>query len=397
MSTQTPGANVQPPVSHLWQDDSAAIPREQSLKTAWWIAIIGALIFISAAVLFRPDPYLNIARFIGDGLVITFQITIVSMLFALILGLVAGLGRTSRSTFVNTLASLYVEVIRGIPLLVQLFWIYYALSRFVRLGPTVSAVLGLSVCYGAYIGETFRAGIQSIPKGQMEAARALGLTQGQAMRHIIIPQAVRIVLPPVGNEFIAMLKDSSLVSVLAISDMLRRAREYASRTFAYFEAYTLVALVYLLVTLIFSRVVYYIELGMSRQNKGQPVTIMHRLAAAVIDFVILDIIGLPIFALLQLFMPDSPAGLFIPLGVMLVIVIIYLLAFWTRSGATPGMLAVGLRLVTPEGEPASMGRAILRLLLALLPLPGLALIGAIPALGGRPLQDRWTQTYVIQA
>ncbi len=397
MSSQTPGVEAQPAPPHLWQDDSAAIPREQSLKAAWWIAVIGALIFISAVILFRPDPYLDIVRFIGDGLVVTFQITIVSMLFALILGLVAGLGRTSRSNFINTLASLYVEVIRGIPLLVQLFWIYYALSRFVRLGPNASAVLGLSVCYGAYIGETFRAGIQSIPKGQMEAARALGLTQGQAMRHIIIPQAVRIVLPPVGNEFIAMLKDSSLVSVLAISDMLRRAREYASRTFAYFESYTLVALVYLLVTLIFSRVVYYIELGMARQNKGQPVTVMHRLAAGVIDFVILDIIGLPIFALIGLLVADSPTGLLIPLVVIGLIAAIYLLAFWTRSGATPGMLAVGLRLTTPEGAHASLSRAIPRLLLAMLPLPGLALIGAIPALGGRPLHDRWTHTYVIQA
>jgi polar amino acid transport system permease protein len=394
MSSKTPASGPSP--SHIWQDDSAAIPREQSLKTAWWIAVVGALVFIAAALLLQPSPYVDIVRFIGDGLIVTFQITIVSMLFALILGLFAGLGRTSRSTVLNTIASLYVEVIRGIPLLVQLFWIYYAFSRFIRLGPTVSAVLGLSICYGAYIGETFRAGIQSIPKGQMEAARALGLTRSQAMRHIIIPQAVRIVLPPVGNEFIAMLKDSSLVSVLAISDMLRRAREYASRTFAYFESYTLVALVYLLVTLIFSRVVYYIELGMARQNKGQPVTVMHRLAAAVLDFVILDIIGLPIFALISLLTPDSAAGRIIPLAVMGAIAVVYLLLFWTRSGATPGMLAVGLRLATPEGEGVPLSRAVPRLLLALLPLPGLGLIGAIPALGGRPFQDRWTQTTMIQ-
>ncbi len=117
------------------------------------------------------------------------------------------------------------------------------------------------------------------------------------MRYVIIPQAVRIVLPPVGNEFIAMLKDSSLVSVLAISDMLRRGREYASRTFAYFETYTLVALVYLLVTLIFSRVVFYIEQGMSRQDKETPVTVMHRLAGVVVDFVMLDFVGLPIYGL----------------------------------------------------------------------------------------------------
>ena len=217
-------------------DDSAAIPREHNLLIAWWIALAVAIIFIVGAVIFKPDPYREIVLFIGDGLMVTFQITIISMTLALLLGLLAGLGRTARMPVLNILASFYVEVIRGIPLLAQLFWIYYAFSRFIRLGPNVSAVLGLTVCYGAYIGETFRAGIQSIPKGQMEAARALGLSRAQAMRYIIIPQAIRVVLPPVGNEFIAMLKDSSLVSVLAISDMLRRGREYASRTFAYFES-----------------------------------------------------------------------------------------------------------------------------------------------------------------
>lgn len=373
------------------------IPREKSLRTAWWIALIGAVVFIVGVVYLKPDPYREIIGFIADGLVVTFEITVVSMLFALVLGLLTGLGRTSRSAVVNTIASLYVEVIRGIPLLVQLFWIYYALSRFIRLGADVSAVLGLTICYGAYIGETFRAGIQSIPKGQMEAARALGLSRGQAMRHVIVPQAVRVVLPPVGNEFIAMLKDSSLVSVLAISDMLRRGREYASRTFAYFESYTLVALVYLLVTLVFSRVVFYIEQGMARKNKGQPVTVMHRLAATVIDLVILNIVGLPIFALSRLvFLEPAPATAAM-LGVMGGVALVYLLAFWTRVGATPGMLAVGLRLVTADGMPPTLGRALPRLLLGLLPLPGLALIGAHRALGGRPLQDRWTETYVVQA
>ena len=269
------------------------------------------------------------------------------MTFALILGLFAGLGRTSQNPVVNTIASLYVEVIRGIPLLAQLFWIYYAMSRFIRLGPQVSAVLGLTICYGAYIGETFRGGIQSIPKGQMEAARALGLTRAQAMRYVIVPQAVRVILPPVGNEFIAMLKDSSLVSVLAISDMLRRGREYASRTFAYFETYTLVALVYLLVTLIFSRVVFYIEQGMSRQDKDAPVTVMHRLAGVVVDLVVLDFAGLIIYGLIQalaLVIPGLSVNVVL-LVVMLVLGVVYVLFFWTRAGRTPGMMAVGIVIV----------------------------------------------------
>ncbi len=375
-----------------WQDDSAIIPRERSLVIAWWIAIGIAVVFVAGSVLFQPDPYAEILRFIGDGLVVTFQLTVVSMTFALILGLFAGLGRTARSQLINTVASLYVEMIRGIPLLVQLFWIYYAFSRFIRLGPNLSAVLGLTICYGAYIGETFRAGIQSIPKGQMEAARALGLNRTQAMRHVIVPQAIRVVLPPVGNEFIAMLKDSSLVSVLAISDMLRRGREYASRTFAYFETYTLVALVYLLVTLIFSRVVFYIEQGMSRQRKEVPATLMHRLSATILDLVILDFIGLPVFALVPLIAPTSSLASFVLMGL---IGLIYVLGFWTRSGRTPGMMAVGLRLVTRDGGTPTLGQALGRLLVSLLPMPGLSLVWAWRPLGGRPLQDRISHTYVV--
>ncbi|MBN1878395.1 MAG: ABC transporter permease subunit [Anaerolineae bacterium] len=390
---------AKPPAhAHLIQDDSAAIPRERSLVVAWWIAVIMALVFIIGATIFKPDPYWEIVRFIGDGLVITFEITIVSMTLALILGLFAGLGRTARNPVFNTLASLYVEVIRGIPLLAQLFWIYYAMSRFIRLGPNVSAVLGLTICYGAYIGETFRGGIQSIPKGQMEAARALGLTRAQAMRYVIIPQAVRVILPPVGNEFIAMLKDSSLVSVLAISDMLRRGREYASRTFAYFETYTLVALVYLLVTLIFSRVVFYIEQGMSRQGKDEPVSLMHRLASGVVDFVVLDFIGLIFYGLLQpllLINEDIPVNLIL-LGLMFVLSFIYTLFFWMRSGRTPGMMAVGLRIVTVQGLPLSLIQALKRLVLLILPVPGLSFLWMQGSSGGQPFHDRAAQTFVAR-
>ena len=378
----------------LWQDDSAAIPRERSQMIAWWIALALGVSFVVGTVVLKPDPYDEIIRFLGDGLVVTFQMTIVSMTFALILGLFAGLGRTARSLTVNTIASLYVEIIRGIPLLVQLFWIYYALSRFIRLGPQVSAVLGLTICYGAYIGETFRAGIQSIPKGQMEAARALGLTRTQAMRHVIVPQAIRIVLPPVGNEFIAMLKDSSLVSVLAISDILRRGREYASRTFAYFETYTMVALIYLLVTLVFSRVVFYIEQGMARQGKTFSVSVMHRLSGVMVDFVILDFVGLPVLGLIALAVPTGALAVIVPAVAMSVVAIVYLLGFWARNGQTPGMMSVGLRMVNAEGAPPSLGQALGRLLLGILPVPGFSLLFAHPVLGGSPLQDRLTHTTI---
>ncbi|MBN2005937.1 MAG: ABC transporter permease subunit [Anaerolineae bacterium] len=394
MNKSTPKA---PTPQRVWRDDSAAIPRERSLMVAWWIAVVAAVLFIIGAALIWPTPYMEILQFVGDGLVVTFEITIVSMMFALVVGLFAGLGRTSHQTWINVLASFYVEVIRGIPLLAQLFWIYYALSRFVKLGPNVSAVVGLTICYGAYIAETFRAGIQSIPKGQMEAARALGLSRAQAMRYIIIPQAIRVVLPPVGNEFIAMLKDSSLVSVIAIADLLRRGREYATRTFAYFETYTMVALIYLLVTLIFSRVVFYIEEGMSRQHKDAPVTLMHRLAGVVVDFVVLDLAGLVVYAVLQGLALSGVAFEIIPalLSILGGLTAIYVLFFWVRLGRTPGMMAVGLRLINEHGQAPTLEPALMRLAVACLPLPGLSLLWL---LGGRalPLHDTLAHTTVVR-
>lgn len=241
--------------------DGALIPDrgEASIFSAWRISFFGALGLVVLLPLLSPDPYLEILRFLPDGIVKTFQVTVISIFFALIIGLLTGLGRISRITLVNRIATVYVEVIRGIPLLVQLFYIYFALGRFLSLDRLVAAILAMSVCYGAYMGEIFRAGIQSIPKGQMEAALALGMSRSQALRLVIIPQTMRVILPPIGNEFIALLKDSSLVSIVAVSDLLRRGREYASTTFFYFEAYTMVALIYLVFTLFFSKAVAIME------------------------------------------------------------------------------------------------------------------------------------------
>ena len=241
--------------------DGAAIPRRKDagLFSAWRISFVGAILILVYLALSQPDPYYEILRFIPDGILVTFQVTVCSIFFALILGLITGLGRLSRNRVINSAASIYVEVVRGIPLLVQLFDIYYALGRFVRLPDMVAAVIAMSVCYGAYMGEVFRAGIESIHKGQTEAARSLGFNQAQTMRYVIIPQAWRTILPPVGNEFIALLKDTSLVSILAVADILRRGREFAAESFAYFETYTVIALVYLIITLILSKLVSHLE------------------------------------------------------------------------------------------------------------------------------------------
>ncbi|AJE04649.1 amino acid ABC transporter permease [Geobacter pickeringii] len=248
--------------------DGAAIPSKSDigLFTAWRFAFFGAVILLVYLAVTRPDPYLAILKFVPDGILVTFEVTVGAILLALVIGLVAGLGRIASNRLLNGLASLYVEVIRGIPLLVQLFYIYYALGRFVHVPDIASAIVAMAFCYGAYMGEVFRAGIQSIPKGQMEAARSLGMTRGEAMRHVILPQAVKVVLPPIGNEFIALLKDSSLVSILAVADILRRGREFASESFTYFETYTVIALVYLIITLFLSKLIGIMEERISAGN-----------------------------------------------------------------------------------------------------------------------------------
>ncbi len=244
--------------------DGAAIPskKDRGLFSAWWISFIGGLACIIYLCVSEPDPYLDILTFLPDGILVTFQVTIASILLSLVIGLLTGLGRLSRNRVFNLVASTYVEIIRGIPLLVQLFYIYYALGKFELFGnlpPLAAAIIAMAICYGAYMGEVFRAGIDSIDHGQTEAARSLGFNRRQTMFLVILPQAWRTILPPVGNEFIALLKDSSLVSILAVADILRRGREFASESFYYFEAFTMVALVYLIITLVLSKGVSHME------------------------------------------------------------------------------------------------------------------------------------------
>jgi polar amino acid transport system permease protein len=246
----------------------------------WWLLFVGVVMLTAWLILTKPDPYRRIFVFLQDGVKVTISITVVSFLFILLVGLLGGLGRISKNPLLRGIASIYVEIIRGIPMLVQLMFIYYASpivireigvrlagvwpalsARLVgiRINPFGAAVVGLTICYGAYVSEIFRAGIEAIPKGQMEAARSLGMSYFQAMRHIILPQAVRVILPPVGNEFVALLKDSSLVSVVAVADMTRRGREFMASTFMALETWLMVALLYLVMTLLLSRLVAYLE------------------------------------------------------------------------------------------------------------------------------------------
>ena len=249
--------------------DGAAIPtrKDRGLLSAWKIAFFGAVASLTYLILFHPDPYLRLLKFLPDGIAITFEVTFASIALSLVVGLITGLGRISHNRIINLIASTYVEVVRGIPLLVQLFYIYYALGQFVRVPDMMAAIIAMSFCYGAYMGEVFRAGIESIDRGQREASFSLGFNSTQTMFYVILPQALRTILPPVGNEFIALLKDTSLVSILAVSDLLRRGREFASESFMYFETYTMVAIIYLIITLILSRLVGIMEERMANHGR----------------------------------------------------------------------------------------------------------------------------------
>jgi polar amino acid transport system permease protein len=236
-------------------------------RIPWW-AIILAIVGITVGwSVLTSEEYLKVIRFVVDGLQLTLQVTFIAYFIALVVGLIFGLMRVSENPILYAASTLYVEVIRGIPLLVIILYVGFVITPNLRdatdgsinLQGVPSAVLGIAICYAAYMAEIYRGGIESIERGQMEAARSLGMNYIQAMRHVILPQAIRRVLPPLGNNLIAMLKDSSLMAVIALPDLLQMGRLYVSRTFRAFEGYNTVALLYLVMTLFLSLVVRMIE------------------------------------------------------------------------------------------------------------------------------------------
>lgn len=254
----------------------------------WWLfALFLIAIYVFFAISANED-YNAAFVFIKTGLIITIKTTLISYSIAIIFGLLAGLGRISKNVVINNIARLYVELIRGIPILVLIFFIalvgvpvlvnwlndfgfwlsdngvgflgklFTAVTN-QDISMITRAIIALAVTYGAYLAEIFRAGIQSIVKGQMEAARSLGMSYGQSMRYVILPQAIRNVLPALGNDFVAMVKDSSLVSVLAVRDITQVARLYAGSTFRFREAYIVLAVMYLTMTVMLSLLVQLLE------------------------------------------------------------------------------------------------------------------------------------------
>lgn len=196
-----------------------------------------------------------------QGAVITIQITVMAVGCGFFIGMIAALANLSRFKIVRLLVKCYVELFRGTPLLVQIFMIFFALPMVIgqSINPYVAAVTACSINSGAYVSEIFRAGIQSIDKGQMEAGRSLGLTWAQTMRYIVMPQAFKAIIPPLGNEFIAMMKDTSLVSVIGFEELTRRGQLIIARTYGSFEIWTAVAIIYLIMTLSISQLVAFLE------------------------------------------------------------------------------------------------------------------------------------------
>ena len=196
---------------------------------------------------------------IGAG--VTIQITVLSTAIGFVIGLIVGVARISNLRVLRMLAEVYVEFFRGTPLLVQIFLFYFALPVITgqRIDPFIAAISACGINSGAYVAEIFRAGIQSVDDGQMEAGRSLGMTWLQTMRYIIVPQAFKRVIPPLGNEFIAMLKDSSLVSVIGFEELTRRGQLIIAKTYGSFEIWMSVAVIYLAMTLTISRLVAYLE------------------------------------------------------------------------------------------------------------------------------------------
>ncbi len=262
----------------------------------WWFLLLILVAIWAAFAIFTQDNFREAFNFIRAGLSVTITTALSAYAIALVLGLLAGLGRISRNVVLNNLATFYVEIIRGIPMLVLIFYIALVgvpvvveavnglglllgeelglvflsnLLTSVRnqdISMHLRAIIALAVTYGAFLAEIFRAGIQSIGRGQMEAARSLGMSYGQAMRYIILPQAVRNVLPALGNDFVAMVKDSSLVSVLAVRDITQIARLYAGRSFRFREAYTTLAVLYLTMTVMLSLLVRLLERRLRRDG-----------------------------------------------------------------------------------------------------------------------------------
>lgn len=203
---------------------------------------------------------------IYDGIVMTVKISILSIILGTIFGILGALAKISECKILNIAADIYVEWIRNTPLLIQISFIYFGLGVFFNLSPLIASVIALSFFSGAYITEIIRAGIQAVHKGQHEAALSLGMTEYQAMFLVIMPQAIKRILPPLAGQFITLIKDSSLASVIAVTDMTYVAKNIVATTFRAFEVWLAIAAFYFMLSFFLSMAVRALERKMSESD-----------------------------------------------------------------------------------------------------------------------------------
>jgi polar amino acid transport system permease protein len=278
---------------------SLPAPKRQAAYTfferiPYWLLAALFLGVIMAWRIVSDESYATIFTAVARGVGVTIYVTIVAYAGALVLGLLVGLARVSKNRLVYEVATFYVEIIRGVPMLVLLLYIAFVLApalvyavnwlggQLAGLGALARpladfrvrdfdyasrSIIALIIGYSAFLSEIFRAGIESIERGQVEAAQSLGMSRWQVLRLVVLPQAIRRVLPPLGNDFIAMLKDSSLVSVLGVPDITQMGKVYAASTFLYFETYNIVAFLYLSMTIILSLLVRWLERKMPQNAR----------------------------------------------------------------------------------------------------------------------------------
>lgn len=262
-------------------------PASPGKEFPYWLAAAFVLALAAALAIASSSLYSQIFTTVARGVWITVWVTLAGFTLASALGLGIALMALSGSRILRQIARFYVEIIRGVPILVLLFWIAFAGTPAFVAGwnwitaPLQSAglfepllvrdvsllwraVIALTIGYSAFIAEVFRAGIQSVETGQIEAAKALGLSRVQRFRLIVFPQAIRTILPPLGNDFVAMVKDSSLVSVLGVADITQMGKIYAAGSFRFFETYSIVAYIYLLLTVGLSLLLRALERRMRR-------------------------------------------------------------------------------------------------------------------------------------
>lgn len=259
-------------------------PKDPSREFPWWLVAAGLLGLWAMWRILSDDLLTRVLEITAKGISITIFVTVVSFALASLLGLILAVAVLSNSVIIRQTARFFIEIVRGIPILVLLFYIAFvagpALVEVINwialplgfeemrtrdLSLMWRAIIALTIGYAAYIAEVFRAGIQSVDKGQIEAAMALGLNRWHRFRLIILPQAIRVMLPPLGNFFIAMIKDSSLVSVLGVADITQLGKVYAAGSFRYLETYNIITFIYLVMTIGLSLALRALERRLNRK------------------------------------------------------------------------------------------------------------------------------------